>query len=177
MPFSFRRRAPGRSRRSGGFLGLADLELTPVGTGGTSSLASAQLDEGLTEQRLLAQDRPAYRRIGANLGSEFDLRLGDVARRRQPIFFTLPIETPPRRTSVSWARVTALGEDVAVALRLERGRPAERDPEEQQHGEARQRGADRHQDPAYRGCRFCVSSPCRGWILVRAGRAAGTASG
>ena len=103
---------------------LADVDGARTGLGvagrlvGLDLAAGRDLDVGLAEQRLLAQDRL---RVGGDrrvLRVDLDRRAGRVAGRRvllaslsgaRLMSLTLPTETPPIRTSASFWRVIASG--------------------------------------------------------------------
>ena len=135
---------------------------------GASLLPVVELDVRLAEQRLLAQDRP---RVGAQrrvLAVDLDRRDGVLASscRRLGAAARAACRRPCRSCTPADADVGLVGErrrvgerDLhAVALRLERDRPAERQPEEQQQAEARQRERRDDEDPAGRGRRSVLTS-------------------
>jgi hypothetical protein len=120
--------------------------------------ARGELDVGLAEQGLLAQDRSRVARDRRELGLDLDLDLGGVLA-ADPLVVRGQLDRlhladrhapdPHVRLLGELRRLREVGVD-PVALRLQRHRPAERDPEEQEQQEAREREPGGDQDPADR---------------------------
>ena len=116
--------------------------------------ARGELDVRLAEQRLLPQDRPRVLRDRRELRLDLDLGLGRVlavdplVRRRELDRLHLADRDPADahvRLERELRRLREVGGD-PVALRLQRDRAAEGDPEEEDQAEAGEREADRDQD-------------------------------
>ena len=158
-------RTRGRSRRARRSARPAtSRSVPPSGIGLALGVPGRELDVGLAQQRLLAQDRPRVRRQRRVAASR-----ARSPRRSGPVFLsgsivlTLPTGTPEIRTSASCASCVASANDAceAVALRLERDRAAERQPQEQQQAEARQREARPSRRCGRRRGRPCASAAAR----------------
>ena len=155
-PRASSRRRRGRSRR-------ARRSATPAPAGSVPFSATVpalvrarrQLDVGLAEQRLLAQDRPRVLRDRRVLGVELDRR---VARRRSSWSASIDLDLAHRDAGDPdvglrrQLRGLLEGDVEAVALGLQRDRAAEGQPQEQQQAEARQREARHDEDAAEAGC-------------------------
>jgi hypothetical protein len=107
-----------------------------------------QLDVDLPQQRLLAQHRARVRRDRRELGVDLHLDQRPACR---PVGLRLdPADREPGDAHLGLVdqqrRLVELGRE-AVALRRQRDRAAERDPEEQQQPEARQRERHHRGDP------------------------------
>ena len=125
--------------------------------------ARGELDVGLAQQRLLAQDRLRVRGDRRVLGIDLHHRAGRVAELGLVLALVLRDQLelvdladgdaadPDLGLLRERDRLGEVGRDL-VARGLERDRPAEGDPEEEQQREAGQREADGHHDPAYRWC-------------------------
>ena len=144
----------GRSRRAGPTSDdLRRRQVAALGQRRRLVAARGQLDVGLAEQRLLAQDRPRVvgdRRVAR---VQLDRRLG-VARVAQVDRLDLADRDAgdPHVRLLGELRRLVERRPEPVALRLQRDRAAERDPQEQRQGEAREREADGDQDPG--DCRW-----------------------
>ena len=114
--------------------------------------AGGELDVGLAQQRLLAQDRLRVRGDRRVLRVDLDRRRGSRCPSGGQLEVLHLADGDAADADVGLLlerdRLREVGGE-AVALRLERDRAAEGDPEEEQQREARQREADRDQDPAY----------------------------
>ena len=111
--------------------------------------AGRELDVGLTEQRLLAQDRAAVLGQGRVLVLQLDGRVG--APVVAEIDLLDPADVDPGDPHVGFlGELRGLGEIrvEAVAVGLQRHRPAECGPQEQQQAEAGQREDRHHEEPA-----------------------------
>jgi hypothetical protein len=111
-------------------------------------------DVGLTEQRFLAQDRLRVGGDRRELGVDLDHRLGEVATADPDVLgrqldrldlADRDAADPHVGLDRELRRLREVSRD-PVALRLERHRAAERDPEEQQQREAGQREAGGDED-------------------------------
>ena len=113
-------------------------------------VAGRELDEGLSQQRLLAQDGPGR---GVDRGvPALDLQRGHraVALRVQVLLAHLADRHPGLAHVGLQAQLGGLGERhlELVALGLEGDRAAEREPQEQEQPEAGQREQHHREDPA-----------------------------
>ena len=132
------------------------LSLPPSGIVRRRRAAGRQLDVGLAEQRLLAQDRPRVRRQRRVARVELDHDVRAAGR----LVGLDRLDLADR--DAGDAHVGLLGElgrlgerrDEAVALRLERDRAAEREPQEQQQAEAGQGEAGHDGDASEGGGGF-----------------------
>ena len=120
-----------------------------------------ELDVGLAEQRLLAQDGPRVRRQRRVAGIQLD-------RRHGPARLVVRLELLDLADRHAGDPHVGLGGELrrlgerdlhAVALGLERHGAAERQPQEQQQAEARQREHHHRGDPAERGCGLVHPAP------------------
>src|SRR5918999_1424632 len=119
--------------------------------GGT--VARGQLHVGLAQQRLLAQDRASVARDRGELLVQLDLRDRPGAALVEPLRLHLAdvhSRDPHVRLLGERGRLRE-GHLDPVALRLERDRPPEGDPEEHQDAEAGEREGDHRDDAAEAG--------------------------
>ena len=124
-----------------------------------------ELDVGLAEQRLLAQDRLRVGGDRRELRLDLDLGLGRVLA-VDPLIGRGQLDRlhladrdaadPHVGLLGELGRLGEVGGD-PVALGLQRDRPAEGDPEEEDQPEAREREADRDEDASDRWRCFCIA--------------------